>query len=120
MGIIKFLIKVFLSPPKQYKLPHRFNCNAALVYVGNYVVGTNENERVINCKFEVVSGNICTKNLKPVTVYDGTGSSKLSRMIIYPSTDMAEILVHGHHRLHKIMLYKIKDRGHSKLYRQRL
>jgi hypothetical protein len=99
-----------------------YNCVRA--YVGNYVGGgTNEFERSINCRYEVVKGDIITKRLRPVRV-KGTNSEvtifTLQTLAIYPKADMAIIVITNSKGSHKIRLSKTKKGERSSILKASL
>lgn len=86
----------------------RYNC--ARVYVGGYVGGgTNEFEKWMECKYQLVDGDILTKKLRPIRV-KGTNSAgtifTLQTFVLYPKTETATVTITNGRRRFTIQLVK--------------
>ena len=86
----------------------RYNC--ARVYVGGYVGGgTNEDEKWMECKYQLVDGEILTKTIRPVTVR-GTNSEctifTLQTLVLYPKTETATVIITN--GIHKFTIQLVK------------
>lgn len=115
MGLIREFLEFI-----RYKPFNAINCNAALVHVGNYIVGSNETSHMVVCKYELESGEISVKSIAPVMINDESGRHPMDRVTIYPVTNKAEVIVYGRGEPRRIVLYKLNGTGHSRMYRQRL
>lgn len=98
-----------------------FNC--ARVYVGGYVGGgTNEDERWMDCNYELLEGDITIKRLRPIRVR-GTDSDgtlfTLQSLVLYPKTDTATVTVTNGKRIFQIKLVKAHTRR-SNMFKLRL
>jgi hypothetical protein len=103
-----------------FKKPDKtINCNAARLYVGNYVSDTNQFGCMIDCYYEVISGSISIKRLLPVYVSDDSGLSKLAVIVVYPKSDVVELLVYGKEKI-RVKLFKVEKGKHSRIFKQRL
>ena len=85
-----------------------FNC--ARVHVGSYVGGgTNENEQVIECNYEVASGTVTTRKLRPIRV-QGTNSEgtifTLSTFVLSPKSETALVVIKRGKRRFYVLLAK--------------
>jgi hypothetical protein len=84
--------------------------NCARVHVGSYVGGgTNEFEKWIDCKYQVLDGEILAEKMNPIKVR-GTNSEgtiyTLETFILYPKTDTARIIINNGNRKKTIQLVK--------------
>jgi len=78
--------------------------------VGGYVGGgTNEFEKWMECKYQLLDGDIVTKKLRPVKV-KGTNSEDtmftLQTFVLYPKTETATVEITNGRRRFTIQLVK--------------
>ena len=102
-------------------MPRVYNC--ARIYVGGYVGGgTNENERWLECRYEVLQGLVKIRHLLPVRV-QGTNSEgtmfKLDTRVLYPETENAVVKVTNGKRSFILRLVKSQS-SHSTIFKMRL
>lgn len=98
-----------------------FNC--ATVYVGAYNTDTNEFCHEVNCKYEVLKGNITAKRLKPITVRpseEEIGLQTLQTFALYPVTDSALITIYNSHGKHLVKLIKHQQGVKITVFKARL
>jgi len=99
-----------------------FNC--ARVYVGSYLVDTNQFTHDSVYGYNILNGNITTRELRPIRVRQNQVDNYklLKTVILYPMTDEATIVVFS--RSHKgertIKLVKHKIGEPSTIYKMRL
>lgn len=84
--------------------------NCARVYVGGCIGGgTNEFEEWMECKYQLVDGDILTKKLRPIRV-KGTNSEgtifTLQTFVLYPKTETATVTITNGRRRFTIQLVK--------------
>ena len=97
--------------------------NCARVHVGGYVGGgTNEFEKWMECKYQLVDGDILTKKLRPIRV-KGTNSEgtifTLQTFVLYPKTESATVTITNGRRRFTIQLVKAHTRR-STIFKLRL
>lgn len=98
--------------------------NCARVHVGSYVGGgTNEFEKWIDCKYQVIDGEVLAEKINPIKV-KGTNSEgtiyTLETFVIYPKTDMAKIIIsYGDHK-HTIQLVRAYSQRRLAMFKMRL
>ena len=86
----------------------RFNC--ARVHVGGYIGGgTNEDEQWMECKYQVIDGEVLAKKIRPIRV-KGTNSEgtifTLQTFILYPKTEKAKVIITNGRRTFTMQLVK--------------
>ena len=86
----------------------RYNC--ARVYVDEYVVGgANEDGKWVECKYQLIDGDIITKRIRPIRV-KGTNSEgtafTLQTFVLYPKTETATEIITNGRRKFTIQLIK--------------
>jgi len=97
--------------------------NCARVYVGGYVGGgTNEYEQWLECNYQVMSGDIIAKRLRPIRV-TGTDSRStiftLNTFVLYPKSDEATAKVTNGKR--DFIIHLVKSYGpRSTIFKLRL
>jgi hypothetical protein len=98
--------------------------NCARVYVGHYIGGgTNEYEREIDCKYEVLQGSVVTKKLRPIKVRWTTSEgqvSTLQTLAIYPRTEVAVVNISNSRGSHQIRLMKAQKGVKSIIFKASL
>lgn len=109
----------FLLKRNHPEKPVVVNCNEARVYVGSYVVGTNESGHMVSTGYSVVAGDVVVKHLDPVVVKDERGVSRLDAVVLCAGSDVAEVLVYGRRKT-LVRLYKLKDTGVGRVFVEKL
>lgn len=99
----------------------RYNC--ARVHVGGYIGGgSNEFEKWMECKYQLVDGEILTKKLRPIRV-KGTNSEgtmfTLETIVLYPKTETAALKITNGRRRFTIQLIKANTQR-SAIFKLRL
>ena len=84
--------------------------NCVRVHTGGYLGGgTNEDEKWIECYYQVVRGTIATKQITPIKIR-GTNSEgtiyTLSTFVLYPKTDTVIIRIFNSKGSHLVRLTK--------------
>ena len=121
MNWLKRLFTGSRTSTKKRRSPSHYNC--ARVYVGGYLGGgTNEWEKWMECKYEVVDGVILPKRLRSVRVR-GTNTEgtmyTLQTFVLYPETETATVEITNGRRRFTIQLLKHRT-GRSTIFKLRL
>ena len=98
-----------------------FNC--AKVYVGTYSTDTNEFTHNVDCKYEVLKGQVNTKTLKPIKVRpqeEAIGLQTLQTYALYPITDTAIIAIYNGQGKHLVKLIKHQIGSRNTVFKARL
>lgn len=98
--------------------------NCARVHVGSYVSGgTNEFEKTIRCKYQVIDGEVLAEKINPIKIQDTTSEGKISTLetfILYPKTDTAKVIINNGDRKLTIQLVRAYSQRTLAMFKMRL
>lgn len=95
---------------------------SARLYRGEYITGTDGEERRVRHDFRVRKGEAVIWSGRPVLVSTPPstgGTSVLDVFYVYPTSPMVRVWVQGGEGEHHIVLFQEVDRSDSRMFKQR-